>query len=585
MINSFKNHLTANFIFQNLFVPNVLITIYSGILAILLSSIKPSLTINFFFSYFIFKLSLISLLIIIAGLAFLIFIKEDRSIKFKAEPEKKSRNDYLLLLIPLTPIVNYLYKNKEILSVYDVVIIFLLLITVLFVFIILLPKILDKFSPIRNLKSISTAFFFTIFNMAIISGVFFWLEKGSFKIQLGLFLISLLLIWFLLGLKKSADMSFLILTFFVGNCLLLIVPQKNAPTPTYLPSDSFTENKLINSVKGKQIETKPNIYFLIYDAYVPNETMLSYGIDNSDQENYLKNQDFVLYPKTYSVGSSTLSSMNKVFNVSIEPYGHIVRAVAGDGIVQKILRENGYKVSGIFPSDYMFRSVGPLYDDYFPKKAISSYKLLLTGILIGEFRFDIGLRTINHDEYIKYKRDFFNQKTNEPFFIYTHSDLPDHSQNSGKCLENEIDLFKDRLDEANQEMKQDISLILEHDPGAILIVAGDHGPYLTKNCTATNGSYDKSEISRVDIQDRFGTFLAIKWPSDDYELYDQIVVLQDLFPSIFAYLYKDPSILQSKIEPNTLDAEYISGVSVKNGTIIGGIDDGELLFLYEQEQE
>jgi hypothetical protein len=313
--------------------------------------------------------------------------------------------------------------------------------------------------------------------------------------------------------------------------------------------------------------------------------MLSYGIDNSDQENYLKSQDFVLYPKTYSVGSSTLSSMNKVFNVSIDPYGHIVRAVAGDGIVKKILRENGYKVSGIFPSDYMFRSVGPLYDDYFPKKAISSYKLLLTGILIGEFRFDIGLRTINHDEYIKYKRDFFNQKTNEPFFIYTHSDLPDHSQNSGKCLENEIDLFKDRLDEANQEMKQDISLILEHDPGAILIVAGDHGPYLTKNCTATNGSYDKSEISRVDIQDRLGTFLAIKWPSDDYELYDQIVVLQDLFPSIFAYLYKDPSILQSKIEPNTLDAEYISGVSVKNGTIIGGIDDGELLFLYEQEQE
>jgi len=541
------------------------------------------MTINLFFSYSLSKLSSILLLITISGLVFLIIIKKDYFIKVNNKSKRNTAYDFLLLLIPMTPIVNYLYKNKEILSIYDVVIVFLLLISLLFVFIILIPKILNKYSPTRNLRSISTAFFFTIFNMAIVSRVFFWLEKGDFLIQLGLFLISLLLIWFLLGLKKSADMRFLILAFFVGNCILLILPQKNLPPTTYLSSDSFSENKLMNYVKEKQIEVTPNIYLLIYDAYVSNETMLSYGIDNSDQENYLKSQDFVLYPKTYSVGSTTLSSMNKVFNVAIEPYGHIVRAVAGDGIVQKIFRENGFKVIGVFPYDYLFRAVGPLYDDYFPEKAISSYKLLLTGIFMGEFRFDIGLKNINHDEYIKYKRDFFNQKTNGPFIIYAHSNLPDHSQNSGKCLENEIDLYANRLHEANQEMKQDISLILEQDPGAILIVAGDHGPSLTKNCTSTNESYDSSEISRVDIQDRFGTFLAIRWPSDDHEIYDQIVVLQDLFPSIFAYLYKDTSILQSKIEPNVVDIEYISGVSVINGTIIGGIDDGELLFLYDQD--
>jgi len=482
----------------------------------------------------------------------------------------------------MTPIVNYLYRNKEILSLFDVVIVFFFLIILLFAFIIQVPKILSKYSPTRNLRSISTAFFFTIFNMAIVSSFFSWIEMGGFKIQLGLFLISLLLVWLILGLKKKADMRFLILTFFVGNCLLLILPQKNVPTTTNLPSDSFTENKLMNSVKEKPIKTTPNIYLLIYDAYVSNETLMFYGVDNLDQSLFLEENDFIIYPKTYSVGAYTLSTMNKVFNISINDYGHIRRGVAGDGIVQNILKENNYQVFGIFPYDYMFRQIGPMYDVYFPENVMSSYNLILTGILMGEFRFDIGLKDINHVEFVKFKHDFFSQKKKEPFFIYTHSDLPNHSQTSGKCLGNESDLYKNRLVEANQEMKQDILLILDHDPDSILIVAGDHGPYLTKNCTATNGSYNSSEISRMDIQDRFGTFLAIRWPSNDYEIYDQIVVLQDLFPSIFAYLYKDMDILQSKIEPNTVDAEYISGVSVINGTILGGIDDGEQLFLYDQ---
>jgi hypothetical protein len=63
--------------------------------------------------------------------------------------------------------------------------------------------------------------------------------------------------------------------------------------------------------------------------------------------------------------------------------------------------------------------------------------------------------------------------------------------------------------------------------------------------------------------------------------YDDITVLQDLFPAIFAYLYKDPTILQSKLEPiipKKID-NSISGASVANGIIQGGIDDGEPLFL------
>ncbi len=102
-------------------------------------------------------------------------------------------------------------------------------------------------------------------------------------------------------------------------------------------------------------------------------------------------------------------------------------------------------------------------------------------------------------------------------------------------------------------MRQDINLIIENNPEAIIIIAGDHGPYLTKNCTSTSSLYDNSEITRLDIQDRFGTFLAIRWPTGDFARYDNITVLQDLFPAIFAYIYKNPEFLGLKVNSETLD--------------------------------
>lgn len=128
-------------------------------------------------------------------------------------------------------------------------------------------------------------------------------------------------------------------------------------------------------------------------------------------------------------------------------------------------------------------------------------------------------------------------------------------------------------------MKQDLDAITQNDLGAIIVVAGDHGPYLTKNCTDTaSAGYDISTISRLDIQDRFGSLLAIRWPSEDYSKYDHITVLQDVFPAIFAYLFQHDGLLEAKVTPTTIGDSVASGVSVKNGIIYGGINDGEPLY-------
>jgi hypothetical protein len=125
-------------------------------------------------------------------------------------------------------------------------------------------------------------------------------------------------------------------------------------------------------------------------------------------------------------------------------------------------------------------------------------------------------------------------------------------------------------------MKRDIETVIKADPEAIVIVAGDHGPYLTKNCTILD-SYPKDEIDRVDIQDRLGVLLAIRWPEwVRYEACD-IGVLQDVFVAVLAALLDDRSLLDYKIKASSL-AEGLNGVTVLHGKILGGIDDGRDLF-------
>jgi hypothetical protein len=381
-------------------------------------------------------------------------------------------------------------------------------------------------------------------------------------------------------------MYIFVVIFFITGITFQFTPGGWSKTMPASINQEIKDNKLVELIGSKKPLSTPNIYLLIYDGYVVNETMLEYGIDNSAQEEYLEAIGFKLYPHTYSVGAASIDTMSMVLNAATEYYGNKKRGASGDGIVQNLLKSFGYETHGIFQSAYFFRGIGSSYDFSFPRvKAIpSGHKLLVKAIFMGEFRFDVEFDSPSREQFVEHKVSTFENLPNKPRFVDTHGYLPGHSQNSGACLPNETDLFRERLIRANYQMKQDVETIIQNDPGAIIIVAGDHGPYLTKNCIGTAWShtgshYDISEISRLDIQDRFGTFLAIKWPTEDFSKYDDITVIQDIFPVVFAYLFEDEELLEAKVEPNTLMASTISGVQVKNGIIYGGINDGEPLFV------
>jgi hypothetical protein len=489
--------------------------------------------------------------------------------------EKNKISDFFLILLPLTPIVQYLLLNQDTLSSFGIKYIFLNSFLFSSVIIISIPVILSLLISRIWTLSLSLALLFLFLYMPILALDNSWYDEGSFKIQMLIFLV-VSIGSFVLYKFNDFYLKLIIIIFFISNTIFVMI---SASTKNF--SNYKTDNKVSNILNKINLKSKPDIYLLTYDSYVGNETMLQYGIDNSEQEKYLNKNGFKLYPNTYSIAGATISTMTRVLDLSDVCLSN-KQAFAGKSNVHNFLRQKGYILGGVMLAEDFWEKKKTVLDYFYPKLLDNGHKIIIKSILKGEFDFDAPAQFAPRDQqqFIKAKRSFMNLDKH-PKFLYTHSG-PSHSQNSGKCRPNETALFKKRLIIANKEMKEDVETIQKNNPNAIIIINGDHGPYLTGTCTYLS---QKEKVSRLDIQDRFGTFLAIKWPKYINPIDGEIKIIQDLFPSIIATLADKNKILEEiKISRKTANVERgrTAGAYIDNGVIVGGINDGEPLFLGKQ---
>ena len=503
-------------------------------------------------------------------------IEKEKTFDLPSSQEKYQWYKTAFILIPLTTIIQYIFSNQGILELPDIII--MLGFGALFssVFIVAIPLLLWKTGTGNQLISLGTAFTWLIFQMASFSARFNWYQKGNAYLQTGILLAACILIFVLINLKENGLVLFILVGYFIASSGLFFYKSQTSKKPL----DQSPNREILNETTPAK--TTPDIFLLIYDSYVGNETMLGYGLDNSHQEQLLRDLGFTLYPSVYSVGAASLQTMQAVLDLSLVHENTSRKGVSGDGIVQQKLTSMGYVNHGVFESDYMFKGTQSSYDYSLPVRSKFQGIVLIQAILLGEFRFDIGYDEQTHADFLEVKRSVLSNEGESPRFLYAHSVYPNHSQNSGICLENETELYAERLERANTDMLEDVRLAIANNSDAIIIVAGDHGPYLTKNCYATILKHEMSEIDRLDIQDRYGSFLAIRWPEDRPDESGDIKILQDIFPSIFAYLYDDRTYLDFRVDSTTLYTYAISGAYVKDGIIYGGLDDGEPLFLQSE---
>lgn len=542
-----------------LIIPSGITLVY----ALVFSKLLPS-GVNQSFSVTLIPLSISFLL---AGLFWFIFARKPKQLAQQPRVFSITVTDSWLVLIPLSPVVTYVILNRNILSLSDIIQVLVVFALSAFAFIVVVPALFSRWSSRTALVAVSISLCFAYTNMATLSRTFNWHQTGQPSIQIPIFLISIALVGFLYRRDKKT-LIVLSLLFFIGGIFHSVLTQEgNGPLPA-------------KAGEAPQYTTEPartpDIFLLTYDAYVENETMLQYGIDNSEQEEWLENHGFHIYRGTYSVSASTLNTMGLLLGNQQNP----ALGVAGESPLFRQLKHAGYQTHGIFNKGYFFQGIGGRYDVNYPLPT-SSASLLSIAILEGQFRHNTDYGKPDHADFVKRKRKIMEAPATAPIFMYTHTG-PGHSQNSGACRPNEIKLYEERLIDANVEMREDIDTILANHPSAIIIVNGDHGPYLTKTCyDLWPEDYPRSSITRLDIQDRYGTFLAIRWPEKDPSNLPptKIRLIQDVGSAILSYLYPDKSFTEYRIPHKLINNQRrIGGLSIQWGRIIGGPDHGKPLF-------
>jgi hypothetical protein len=496
--------------------------------------------------------------------------------------------DFIFLLIPMTPVMQYILANQDSLNIMSSSLIFAFFGMISAVFGIIIPVLLSRFFPKKILITASIGFICLIMGMASLSAMYAWSGKGQIWIQL----IALAVVILIISARKFLPEKIFaaaIVIFFSVNTVSGILFKESPKEMT-----STVKNLSVMSVlEGKTIKKKNDVLLIMYEAYQNYETIKHYGFDNSEQMAYLEKNGFHISHGVYSLGAPTEQSLSKMFNIDRDISEH-KKYLAGGGAVHAILEKQGYKTYGVFDNSWNLRGL-PYdqikYDQSFPKPSgVMDTKVLINAILIGEFSDAVSFEGVDYNSYVNHKLRVINKEFPSPVFMYSHSSFPGHGP-SGMGMRPEdaegmIGGHFEGLKRANAEMKQDIEAAIKKNPDAIVIIAGDHGPFLTKTgygLSKGSGGYRAKDVDRYDIQDRFGAFLAIRWPEKHYAAKYDIRIIQDVFPAVFSYLYDDDSLFNKlRIERMTKENFRTLGVYVKDGVIHGGKDDGQKLFLMEK---
>jgi len=483
--------------------------------------------------------------------------------------------DYLLILIPLTPIVQYLLNNIGLFDFSGAVkyLGFFILICLAFAF---LPSYL--LSPISDRRFVligCLSYLFVFFSMPSINQ-FMYVGNIIFKIFLLVgYLMGIQLFMHFLFRHKAILAHIFSIVFFIGSLfpLTLDVIHTDKDNP---------ENDIVDMPPINFVHHRPDIFLLVYESYSDAETLAKYGIDNSGQFKQLENYGFTLYPGVWTVDFPSIGSIGKLFAMS-NSISSPRYEILGNSAVHQVLRNNGYQINSIIENDFFF--TGNLknirFDHYYPEINPDFSMEFAMQILEGEFDDRILFDESNRDEFLREKRHYLTTNFQSPQFLYSHNNYPGHTPPNVIVRDNfdeHLIKYKNDLMTANAEMIADVEMALANNPNAIIILAGDHGPALTGDVFQISDFKSQENVGRLNILDRYGILLAIRWPQEfnvHEDMYD-VKILQDLFPLIFSELCDDPSLYEElRVFP---EASVSEKIKITSGVIHGGKNDGEPLF-------
>ncbi len=413
----------------------------------------------------------------------------------------------------------------------------------------------DATLPKSRVAVLAAGFVLAMFLLPSVRG---WLRQDG-KLIIDFFVYAAIVVWGMSGLAKPGARLLIIGgVVFVGLETWSVV---HAGAKRELSANIFNISKVPPEVLGKTPLDTPNVYLLVYDGIPEFDTLAALGFDASPNRRLFEKYRFKLYPGTYSLASSSLSSMAATVDMhrqlewpsDLKPDARATlhRTVRGGfSTVNHLFQHLGYTTYAILSSyDAGDR---PQVNELWPKGVNVKLDLastLLRGVLQGEFRHDTKgwAKRRGSKYYVEEKLRVF--RSDQPRrYMESHINVPSHSQNSGRCREDERELWGEAYRLGLTLMERDFAAIEEHDPGALVIAISDHGPDLTGDCSGLY-RYALTDITRLALLDRYSTMVAIRWPDAARAAkYDgDLLTNQDIFPIVFAYLFDSPVPLRWKV--------------------------------------
>lgn len=309
---------------------------------------------------------------------------------------------------------------------------------------------------------------------------------------------------------------------------------------------------------------KPNFYYIILDGYASN-TVLDryYGFDNSEFTGNLKRHHFSVCDSAFSNYFYTAVSLAATLNMDYlsDSSKHTLKHLIYDNRVFKSLKANGYKIYHMY-SGYAvtgaFLSADSVVQIDAPKefeKSILKHTILRVDDLFGLFAHQ-RLRSQFEKMY-----DLANVKTTPKFcfmhFVAPHPpfifDREGNIRTKHKFAEHSWEpkeMYIDQLIYVNKQISALLNNILASDPGAVIVLQSDHGPWLSLD------SKDKVFEARSRILYAYHTPKPVPIPSNtssvntfrymfNYLFNSQLDTLADMYAGK-ASLYNDP-ILDKKV--------------------------------------
>jgi len=371
--------------------------------------------------------------------------------------------------------------------------------------------------------------------------------------------------------------GFRALNLFLAICLLLFfgsgavnVFQYYRSQQNAVRADSTGIRSQQNAVRADStritLKTKPNIYLYWLESYHSLPIMREvYGIDIEPLYDYLRDRQFFIYDNVYSNSFYTLASMTDLYtmipqfspkrgNLDIGPTGHA--AISGNeaNAVYRMLKDNGYYTIVV---DRYTNARGVNLDE-----EINTKPILVAPLLDLNKRLPFGHNRVNYNDTLFRSIKLAMKKgrqRNQPFYLDFKSGA-NHVNNKTHTWKDKEKwvtggIYQELVKISSQELTDIVDYIVAEDPGSVIILLGDHGPW------RLHGIWDEAnDLSELEsilhengesmkslADDIFGVLMAIRMPDGARDISYGFPMSQiNLFRHIFAALSDDAEILKER---------------------------------------